>query len=226
MVTRTIIITSDGSKTIHIPEMDEHYHSVNGALTESLHVFIKNGYQYSTAPEPVVFETGFGTGLNCWLTALQAEKEGRKTTYIAVEKFPLKSEEITQLSYGELFGGETKQFFDQIHAAPWNTTVGISEYFSLRKLPIDFHELNFKTIPLFDVIYHDAFGPDKQPDLWTPEIFEKLYRNSMPGAVFVTYSAKGEVRRRLSAAGFTMERLQGPPGKKEMLRGIKNSSII
>ena len=226
MVTRNIIITSDGSKTIHVPEMDEHYHSVNGALTESLHVFIKNGYQYSDAHHPVIFETGFGTGLNCWLTAFYAEKECRLTTYITVEKFPLNTVEANLLAYGELFGGERKELFEDIHSAPWNTEVNISPYFTLKKLFIDLHDLDFSGLPDFHVIYHDAFGPNKQPDMWTPEIFGKFYRNSASGAVFVTYSARGEVRRNLARAGYRMERLPGPPGKKEMLRGIKNSSII
>jgi tRNA U34 5-methylaminomethyl-2-thiouridine-forming methyltransferase MnmC len=216
-----IINTSDGSHTIYLPEMDEQYHSVNGAITESNYVYIGKGYNFSESKNPVVFEVGFGTGLNCLLTALEAEKSKRTTFYLTIEKYPLNTEIIEQLNFGHLISQEAQIVFEKIHHCAWNEVENISEYFNLKKIKADLTDYNFDVLQKFDVIYFDAFGPDKQPEMWTPLIFNKISLATACQGVFVTYSAKGEVRRQLTASGFEMERLPGPPGKNQMLRGIK-----
>ena len=218
--------TADGSFTIYLPEMDEQYHSMNGALTESMHVFIKHGYLFHQGKKPTVFEVGFGTGLNCLLTIEHAEKYKRLTTYYTAEKFPLKEEVAAKLDYGSLLSDEARNWFQKIHSCPWNEEVEISEYFRLCKMKTDLTANTKLPGKKFDIIFFDAFGPDKQPEMWTSDIFGKIARLTKPNGVFVTYSAKGQVRRDLIAAGFTMERLPGPPGKKQMLRGIKVDSTL
>ena len=216
-----IISTADGSKTIYIPEIDEQYHSLNGAITEAMHVYIRNGFLYHPSTAPTVFEVGFGTGLNCFLTALEAIKNRKPTYYIAIEKFPLDANTCQQLNYGQTFSTDAELLLSAISACNWTTSVEISPYFKLLKLHDDLSNFDFSLIPKADVIYFDAFGPDKQPEMWKPEVFRKISELTKPGGILVTYSAKGQVRRDLKAAGFEMERLPGPPGKKEMLRGIK-----
>ena len=226
MITRKIALTGDGSRTIYIPEIDDHYHSLNGAVTESLHVYIERGFLFSKAGSPTIFEAGFGTGLNCLLTAIYADKLHRHVHYITVEKYPLEKKLALNLKYGELYGDEGTRLCQRIHESPWEQEIKVTEFFSLYKICADIRNLKYDALRPFDVIFYDAFGPDKQPDMWTQEIFTQIYCHGANDSVFVTYSAKGEVRRRLSAAGYTMERLPGPPGKKEMLRGIKKQSRI
>jgi len=216
---REVIKTADGSKTLFVPDMNEQYHSVNGALTESEYVFLKQGYLHHPSNSPVVFEVGFGTGLNALITALKAQEQKRQTIYISIEKYPLSVHEISELEYDQLISPAAAELFQKIHAANWNEDVKISEYFTLRKIEADLRTLPMQNLPQFDIVYFDAFGPDKQPDLWKPEIFASIYAASKQGACLVTYSAKGVIRRQLEATGFTMERLPGPPGKRQMLRG-------
>lgn len=218
--------TADGSFTIYLPEMDEQYHSMNGAITESNHVFIERGYLFHEKKNLSVFEAGFGTGLNCLLTIIQAQKLKRPTIYYAIEKYPLHIEVTQKLDYGSFFSDEARRWFEKIHSCPWEKEVKISDYFKLYKTTGDLTTKNFLPERNFDVIYFDAFGPDKQPEMWTPKIFERISRITQTDGVFVTYSAKGQVRRDLAAAGYRMERLPGPPGKKQMLRGIKVDSNL
>lgn len=218
---RKVIETADGSKTLFIPAMNEQYHSVNGALTESDHVFIGKGFRSHPAPAPVIFEVGFGTGLNALLTALEAETQKRHTRYFSIEKYPLKPVEIETLSYGNILSEDADTLFKQLHAAPWETEVQLTEFFSLHKIKADLKTWDFEETSFFDLIYFDAFGPDKQPEMWQEPIFKKLFDRCLPGAFLVTYSAKGEIRRRLESCGFKMERLPGPPGKRQMLRGLR-----
>ena len=216
-----VIQTNDGSKTIYLPGMDEQYHSINGAITESKHVFLKNGYLYHQSTSPAVFEVGFGTGLNCLLTALMAEELERSTTYYSIEKYPLKKKITDQLNYGLDISSRAHELFKKIHICKWNETVRLSEYFKLRKLKADLLTDNLKESGFFDIIYFDAFAPGKQPEMWHPDVLEKIYSLTAANGIFVTYSAKGLVRRHLNACGFDMEKLPGPPGKFQMLRGIK-----
>lgn len=213
--------TGDGSPTLFLAEMNEQYHSVNGAITESKHVFLERGYNFHPSPRPVVFEAGFGTGLNCLLTAHQAEIHKRRTFYMSVEKYPLSNEIFDTLNYGRFIPDNGIQLFEKIYSCKWNSPVEISPWFTLLKIKADMTQIDRDLPKLFDIVYFDAFGPDKQPEMWTEEIFIRLFNNSNKGGVLVTYSAKGEVRRRLVGAGFSVERLPGPPGKKEMLRAIK-----
>lgn len=221
-----VITTSDGSKTLYLPEMDEQYHSVNGAITESNYVYIDKGYLFHESISPTVFEIGFGTGLNVLLTAILANQMKRETMFVTIEKYPLHKSVIEQLNYGEIISAEAQDLLTKIHSCEWNTTIQISEYFKLKKLKSDLLVNDLRELKNIDIIYFDAFGPDKQPEMWQPEIFQKIYSITAPNGVFVTYSAKGVVRRQLTACGFEMKRLPGPPGKIQMLRGIKKVSAI
>lgn len=216
-----VINTSDGSKTLFIPEMDEQYHSVNGAKTESEYVFLEKGYLHHSSKSPIIFEVGFGTGLNALLTAIAAEQMKRNTTFISIEKYPLDFELLEQLNYGKIISLKAEQLFNKIHKAEWGEEIIISKYFKLLKIEGDLTNYRFELSQQFDIIYFDAFGPDKQPAMWKPDIFKKIYDASAKNAVFVTYSAKGQIRRQLRDLGFIMERLPGPPGKRQMLRGTK-----
>lgn len=218
--------TADGSSTLYLPALDEQYHSMNGAVTESKHVFIEKGYLFHPAPCPVVFEVGFGTGLNCLLTAVYSSKLKRPTTFYSVEKYPLEQDIINQLNYSTFIPEEFHSVFKAIHSCDWGTMVCISPWFNLYKIKTDLTTEKLAGLNTCDILYFDAFAPGKQPQMWTPEIFSLLYNITSPGGIFVTYSAKGEIRRRLTAAGYSMERLPGPPGKKEMLRGIKVGSRL
>lgn len=221
MFQRKVIDTGDGSKTLFIPEMDEQYHSVNGAQTESEYVFLKQGYLHHSSETPKIFEVGFGTGLNALLTAHLAGQLKRKTTFVSIEKYPLDLRLINELDYGKLISNETEQLFKKIHEADWGIETTISEYFKMLKIEGDLTNYTFQTNENIDIVYFDAFGPDKQPAMWNTEIFAKIYDASAPNSVFVTYSAKGSIRRQLRDCGYFMERLPGPPGKRQMLRGTK-----
>lgn len=213
--------TADGSSTLYLPDMDEQYHSLNGALTESQHVFLKMGFHFHLKSDPVVFEVGFGTGLNALLTAWQAKVTCRQVYYIAIENSPLSFEVVMELDYGRFIPEKGRQLFSDIHSCLWNEPVQISPFFRLLKIKADFTSNDWKLPSSCDIIYFDAFGPDKQPQMWEPQVFIRMYELLLPGGLLVTYSAKGEVRRRLKAAGFDIEKLPGPPGKNEMLRAIK-----
>jgi tRNA U34 5-methylaminomethyl-2-thiouridine-forming methyltransferase MnmC len=221
-----IITTSDGSHTLFLPEMNEQYHSVNGAITESKYVYIEKGFNFCSTKNIAVFEVGFGTGLNCLLTAMQTEYEKRQTLYVAIEKFPLNKNVTDQLNYGSLISSEAQLLYSKIHDCKWNKTVKITECFSIKKIQADLTDYVFDDTKKFNLIYFDAFGPDKQPEMWTPLIFSKISKATTSDGVLVTYSAKGEVRRQLSASGFEMKKLPGPPGKNQMLRGIKREVKI
>ncbi|VAW23800.1 putative peptidase [hydrothermal vent metagenome] len=216
-----LIQTKDGSHTLYLPGIDEQYHSLNGAITESLHIYINNGYLYQQGEGKNVFEVGFGTGLNCLLTALESEKQNTPTTYTAIEKYPLPNELARQLNYPELLDKEAVGLFKKIHQANWGKPVMITGTFSLHKIQLDIITQPLPGVLPADVIYFDAFGPGKQPEIWGLPVFEKVSAIAKKNAVFVTYSVKGTVKRRLISVGFQIEKLPGPPGKKEILRGIK-----
>ncbi len=217
----SLLRTEDGSDTLYIRELDETYHSRHGAVAESELVFLENGY-LSGAGTPVhVLEVGFGTGLNCVLTALRAAQMTRLTRYFTLEKVPLSPEIIEQLNYPGLLGEMAATWFRKIHRAPWGHPTSIHPWFTLLKIHEDFTTYHLEDLPLCQVVYFDAFAPDKQPEMWNTQLFMKLFVQMAPGGVIVTYSAKGAVRRALAEAGFQVERLPGPKGKREMLRGFK-----
>ena len=217
---REIIKTSDGSTTIHIPEWNEQYHSIHGAIQEANHVYIQHGLNYKTTNEIAVLEIGFGTGLNAFITFLEAKKLHKKVNYVGVEAYPVSAEEIQELNYvSELKALEFQSIFDEMHHASWEKEHSVSEDFQLLKRKQFFQDI--QDIAAFDLIYFDAFGAQNQPELWTEEIFLKMYKAIKKQGVLVTYSAKGSVRRAMQAVGFSVERLPGPPGKREMLRAKK-----
>ena len=214
--------TADGSFTLYVPELDEHYHSVKGALTESQHIFIDMGLKHSQATNPYILEIGLGTGLNCFLTYLTSKETGQAIHYTGIERFPLSEEVIDQLDYATLIGKGEKEIYQAIHQAAWNKEVLLSPHFSLHKIEGDFTQYPF--LGKYDLIYFDAFAPEKQPEMWEQPLFDMLYELLNPGGILTTYCAKGVVRRMLQAAGFTVERLAGPPGgKREILRATKNN---
>ena len=223
---RIIEHTADGSATLYVPELNEHYHSVKGALTESQHIFIDMGLKASGVVHPHILEVGFGTGLNALLTLLEAERSGRTVHYTALELYPLPWETANRLGYVSLMNREqAAHWFEALHTAPWGEEVEITPRFRLKKLQIDFaHSLHHSSFSAnrYSLVYFDAFAPEKQPEMWTQELFDRLYVSMDEEGLLTTYCAKGEVRRRLQAAGFTVERLPGPPGgKREILRGRK-----
>ena len=211
--------TADGSHTLFVPELDEHYHSVNGAWQESRHVFIEAGLKQCEKQEISVFEVGFGTGLNAFLTLLEAEKSGKVVRYTSLELYPLTVELAISLNYAELISPEHAHLYEALHQADWDKEVQISPNFFLRKEKANLCEYDF--LSTYDVVYFDAFAPEKQPEMWNPELFVKLFDHTNLNGILTTYCAKGVVRRSLQSAGYVVERLQGPPGKREMLRGRK-----
>ncbi len=217
---RIVEETADGVATLYIPQMDEHYHSVKGALTEAQHVYIASAFCATTQPTVSLLEMGFGTGLNAFLTLLEAEKQGRSVRYTTLELYPLPLDTVMQLGYAEAIAPEAAPLFEAIHRCEWGEEVAITPYFTLCKQQVDL--LDFCSDEAIDAIYFDAFAPEKQPELWSEEVFTSLYNQMSSGGVLTTYCAKGEVRRRLQRAGFTVERLAGPPnGKREILRATK-----
>ena len=214
-----LFVTSDGSHTIKVPGLNEHYHSIHGAVQESKLVYVKNGSEFCVTNPMNIFEVGFGTGLNALLTATSDANRNRMIYYTSIEKFPLSESTINSLNHWHFAGKEGKQIFDSIHEASWGSFSRITEYFHLKKLKGDF--VNYLVEGKFDLIYFDAFGPDKQPEIWSRGVFEKVSEMTVSGGIFVTYSAKGEVKRLLKANGFKVTLLSGPPGKREMIRAIK-----
>ena len=214
------MITADGSTTIHITEWDEQYHSKHGAIQEAKHVFIKNGLSLFSDQKISILEIGFGTGLNSFITFLEAVKMKLIIDYVGVEAYPLTAKEVEKMNYVEqLNAKEFTDVFNKMHHQEWEIKGEISPDFSLTKRKQFFNEINDEN--KFDLIYFDAFGARVQPELWTEEIFEKMFKSLKTGGVLVTYSAKGSVRRAMLSVGFSVEKLPGPPGKREMLRGTK-----
>ena len=260
---RIIERTDDGSATLFVPELNEHYHSTKGARTESQHIFIDMGLKASPAATPRVLEIGFGTGLNAWLTLEEAERSRRNIHYIGLELYPLDWQTVEQLGYissdeqltihrkqtttdEQFTPNEEKQqsaieLFKQLHTSPWGKDVQLTPHFTLRKVETDVNKwvenrertmsnindsvTNAESPALnlsFNLIYFDAFAPEKQPEMWSQELFNRLYVLLDRDGILTTYCAKGVVRRMLQTAGFTVERLPGPPGgKREILRARK-----
>jgi tRNA U34 5-methylaminomethyl-2-thiouridine-forming methyltransferase MnmC len=228
---REIVITADGSTTIHLPEWDEQYHSKHGAIQEAYHVFIKHGLHhfvsselvsesYKTVTELSILEIGFGTGLNAFITLLEADKLNLNITYCGVEGYPVLMDEINQLNYSKELKSQGKEhLFKELHDISWHEEHTLTNHFKLTKQQKMFHEISESN--KFNIIYFDAFGARVQPELWTEPVFEKMYNALKSNGILVTYSAKGSVRRGMQAVGFNVERLPGPPGKREMLRATK-----
>ncbi|MBQ8673926.1 MAG: tRNA (5-methylaminomethyl-2-thiouridine)(34)-methyltransferase MnmD [Bacteroides sp.] len=224
---RIIEQTEDGSRTLYVPALNEHYHSTKGACTESRHIFVAMGLDHSDARCPHILEVGFGTGLNALLSMERCTALGRQVHYTGVERYPLTWEEVEPLGYSE------HPLFRRLHEAPWETGVALTPCFTLHKMEADLTDSQTWSRLLaggdergdgggYDVVYMDAFAPEKQPEMWSEEMFRRLYACLNPGGLLTTYCAKGCVRRLMQSVGFRTERLPGPPGgKREMLRGRK-----
>jgi len=221
---RKIITTEDGSTTIHLEDLDEHYHSTHGAIQEARHVYIETGLahlQNTFNPDQIhILEIGFGTGLNAFMTYLQAKNNNFTCNYHGVEAYPILAEEIAQLNYiSELKAEKETVIFNKMHVCEWEKEAILSKNFKLTKRKQFFDQIRDQE--KFNLIYFDAFGASVQPELWTVSIFQKMYDALQNKSILVTYAAKGSVRRAMQEVGFTVERLPGPPGKREMLRATK-----
>ncbi|MBT8302693.1 MAG: tRNA (5-methylaminomethyl-2-thiouridine)(34)-methyltransferase MnmD [Maribacter sp.] len=218
---REIITTADGSKTIQLKDWNEQYHSKHGAIQEAYHVFIDQGLRLFQNQPVAILEIGFGTGLNALITLLEASKMNLAITYRGVEAYPVSDAELMQLNYiTALKAVKFRKQFLEMHRSSWEELVVISDYFSLYKQQSDFKEID--AVDRFDLVYFDAFGARVQPELWTEEIFAIMFKALKNKGILVTYSAKGSVRRAMQKVGFSVERLPGPPGKREMLRATKS----
>jgi tRNA U34 5-methylaminomethyl-2-thiouridine-forming methyltransferase MnmC len=216
---RSLRITEDGSSTIYLSELDEPYHSIHGAVQESEHVFINHGFTQVKKTPIRILEIGFGTGLNALLTIRESINLGTEIHYHTVEKYPLTSSEFLGLNYESFLEGIPEGILQKMHLAPWGKNVNLTAGFTIHKEQADFREMNPKG--RFDLIYFDAFSPDKQPELWSEDVFLKIADLANPGAVLVTYSSKGVVQRTLKSCGFNVKKVPGPPGKWEMIRAIR-----
>lgn len=218
---REIIETNDGSKTIRIIDLDENYHSHHGALQEAKHVFIQYGLDYFKDKKNLsIFEMGFGTGLNAFLTAIETIHSDKKIEYTGIEAYPVSEEEVHLLGYNQLMGAEFSELYDKIHSVEWGSLQEITPNFKLHKIVNKIESVELKA-NFFDLIYYDAFGPRAQDEMWTVELFQKMFNSLRVGGVLVTYCAKGQVKRNLKEVGFKIEALPGPPGKREMTRAFK-----
>jgi tRNA U34 5-methylaminomethyl-2-thiouridine-forming methyltransferase MnmC len=222
---REIIITTDGSHSVAIPQMGVTYHSTHGAIQESVHVFIESGLRYvlGRLKEPSslsVFEMGFGTGLNALLTLMEAEKSQQKIYYETIELYPLEPSTYKYLNYcAMLERSDVEIFFAQMHTCAWDIQIEITPWFSFKKKQISLAD--FSTNQQFNIIYFDAFAPDVQPELWTTTVFKKLHDMMKTNAVLTTYCSKSIVRKAMTEAGLKVEKIPGPPHKREIVRVMK-----
>ncbi len=215
-------VSNDGSNTLFVPSLNEHYHSTNGAITEALHVYIKEGLQFYLNSDGAnrdvnILEIGFGTGLNALVTALDGSYT--RLNYDGLELNPLSLESTSGLHYFDQLGGESEELFAKITHAQWDVSCSITDSMSLRKIHQDIN--CWQSDRRYQVVYFDAFAPEVQPEMWEPEVLSKIAELTLPNGVLTTYCAKGEVRRRLQAVGFKVYRIPGPPGKREMIRAVK-----
>jgi tRNA U34 5-methylaminomethyl-2-thiouridine-forming methyltransferase MnmC len=218
MAEREIMITADGSVTVAIPELKVTYHSKHGAIQESMHVFIEAGLRPLLHRQETlyIFEMGLGTGLNALLTLIEAEAHQQKIHYQSVEAFPLEAAMVAQLNYcDQLHRPELRPFFEQLHTATWDHPIALNSWFTIQKSHTAL--FNFSTAQPVNLIYYDAFAPSAQPELWTVDAFTHLFSMLAAGGVLVTYCSKSDVRRAMMAAGFIVEKIPGPHGKREMV---------
>ena len=216
---REIVQTNDGSTTIHLPEWNESYHSKHGAIQEAYHVFIKNGFSLFQGKSIAILEIGFGTGLNAFITHLEANKNNQIIDYLGVEAYPVDREEALKMNFVNEIDTTKATVFNQMHECEWEIKNAISNNFTLIKRKQFFQDIN--DIDAFDLIYFDAFGYRVQPELWSEEIFLKMYKALRSNGVLVTYACRTSIKNAMLLAGFSIEKLPGAPGKREMLRATK-----
>ena len=221
---KSLFKTNDGSMSFRVEKLNEAYHSKHGAITESKFVYLQKGFSYwhklNKKSDCKIFEMGYGTGLNAYLSYLESQKHLSKIYYTSLELFPLSVNEIKLLNYDEFFKSQNEFItFENFSKTEWGLKKNISKYFNLLKKELDFEK--FENIEKYDIIYYDAFAYHAQPELWTQKYMQKCYDMLFSGGIWVSYCAKGSVRRALERSGFKVERLVGPPGKREILRGLK-----
>ena len=218
---REIIVTGDGSTTIHLPDLNESYHSKHGAIQEAVHVFIKNGLDLIEKEEVSILEIGFGTGLNAWLTYFFAQLTNKKINYKGVEAYPVALDEVLQLNYHlqwpDFDNGAL--VFSKMHQCAWEQKTAISNFYHLQKCQLLFDQINDKNT--YDLIYFDAFGFRVQPELWSEQIFAIMFNALKSGGILTTYACRTPIKKAMESVGFKTQKLAGPPGKREMLRAIK-----
>ncbi len=216
---RELRLTADGSPTLYVPELDETYHSMHGSVQEARHVFIANGLRFvATESKQVnILEVGFGTGLNALLSAQYAKENAINVNYVGLEAYPVEEEIWKAITY--LDGPDAQEFYSRMMGLPFGETAVYDAFFTICKMPFSIQE--WATTEKFDLIYYDAFGPKAQPEMWELAIFEKLYALLTTGGALVTYCAQGQFKRHLKSLGMRVEGLPGPPGKREMTRGVK-----
>jgi len=223
----TIITTSDGSHSLLNTSLNETYHSTHGAIQESIHVFIKNGFDFlprqNEVDETNILEMGFGTGLNVLLTLQRSSVTNRKIIYTSLEAFPIDTGIVQKLNYPSALMINNHKEFADLHRLPWDQDSEINSNFHLVKRNVKLEDAELGNNK-FDLVYYDAFAPSKQPELWERAILRKVTEAMKPQGIFVTYCAKGQVKRDLTSLGLSVETLPGPPGKKEMVRAVKTVS--
>lgn len=220
----TLVYTGDGSHSIFSERYGVSYHSRFGAVTESAHVFIAAGLRYKAVVQQdiAILEAGLGTGLNAFMTWLEAERRNLRVHYTGLEAYPVAPELAAALNYPEELGyPERSSDFLQIHGCAWDRPHTFSTHFVFEKKLTQIE--SFEAAEAFDLIYFDAFAPQFQPELWTEAVCMRMYRSLKPDGVLVTYCAQGHFKRALKKAGFIVERLQGPPGKREMTRALRDT---
>lgn len=219
-----IITTDDGSMSLFVKELNESYHSRFGAINESLHVYIRSGLIPAIDGLSIInlLEIGFGTGLNAFLTLLECKETALQVNYYTIEPFPLKESIFSKLNYPSiLHKQELQNLFLKMHHCKPDEFSMIDKNFNLFKINDKIESISLKD-DFFHLVYFDAFAPDIQPELWGMDIFQKLYTSMKKDGIMATYSAKGSVRRAMQEAGFIVERLAGPKGKREILRATKS----
>lgn len=217
---KEILVTGDGSRTIHMPELNESYHSTHGALQEALHVFISNGLALLKEQEIKVFELGFGTGLNAILAYRFSEEKNVKIDYVGVEAFPVDLEMVTELEYTAFLKVEEREVFQRMHEAKWGEEVKLSDTFFFKKIQSKVEDLGTFSSD-FDIVFFDAFGPRTQGELWKPDVLQKMGEYLKENGILTTYCAQGQFRRDLKSVGFNVTKVPGPPGKREMTVAFK-----
>ncbi len=217
-----IMETEDGSHTVRLAGSGITFHSKRGAIQESLHVFIQSGFDYFTQENPSVkvvkiFEVGLGTGLNALLTAKAARQKSKQVVYKAVDLYPLGGDIFNQLNYPEILDGT--ELYRAIMQSGWEQLASIDAFFKIQKIRMGLEQCTFAEPQ--HIIYFDAFAPEDQEEMWSGSICKKMFDALELNGILVTYCSKSIVRKALQAAGFKVEKIPGPPGKREMVRAIK-----
>lgn len=219
MKTLQLKVTDDGSHTLFSTQIDEYYHSTYGSVQESQLIFIEYGFNFCKKNEINILEIGFGTGLNAFLTLIEADIKGKKVNYTGLELHPIEMSEAKLLNFPEIIEKSDRNIFEKIHMVNWGKFTAINQHFKLKKTKADF--TNVEILGLYDLVYFDAFSPEKQAEMWTTEMFRKIHQCCAENGVLTTYCCKGSVKRALKNAGFLIEKLPGPAGKREVIRAIK-----